>query len=157
VGVAGLRVDGNDFLAVHAATTWAAERAHAGHGATLIELVTYRAGAHSTSDDPARYRPKEEFAEWPLGDPIERLKRHLIRLGEWDEARHDHLTHELEQEVTTAWREALRYGSLTEGTRLDPELMFTDVYKEMPEHLRQQYAALQAELAGKTPASGGER
>jgi 2-oxoisovalerate dehydrogenase E1 component alpha subunit len=157
VGVAGLRVDGNDFLAVHAVTTWAAERAHAGHGATLIELVTYRAGAHSTSDDPARYRPKEEFAEWPLGDPIERLKQHLIRLGEWDEARHDHLAHELEQEVTAAWREALRYGSLTEGSRLDPALMFTDVYKEMPEHLRQQYAALQAELAGTTPASGGER
>src|SRR5690606_15153188 len=72
-GVAGLRVDGNDFLAVHAATTWARERAMRGAGATLIELVTYRAAAHSTSDDPTRYRPADEYAQWPLGDPIERL------------------------------------------------------------------------------------
>ena len=73
VGIAGLRVDGNDYLAVYAATRWAAERARSGEGATLIELVTYRAGAHSTSDDPSRYRPREEFAEWPLGVPAERL------------------------------------------------------------------------------------
>src|SRR5579885_655540 len=56
-GLACLRVDGNDFLAVYAATRWAAERARGNHGATLIELFTYRAGSHSTSDDPSRYRP----------------------------------------------------------------------------------------------------
>ena len=78
-GLACLRVDGNDFLAVYAATQWAAERARANHGATLIELFTYRAGSHSTSDDPTRYRPEDEAANWPLGDPIERLTRHLIR------------------------------------------------------------------------------
>lgn len=146
VGVAGLRVDGNDFLAVYAATKWAAERARAGQGATLIELVTYRAGAHSTSDDPARYRPKEEFSQWPLGDPLERLKQHLIRLGEWDERRHADLIQQLEQEVSAAWREALSHGSLVEGSRLDPLLMFTDVYKEIPAHLQAQHAALKVQL-----------
>src|SRR5581483_3366025 len=87
-GLPGLRVDGNDALAVYAATRWAAERARSNHGPTLIELFTYRGEAHSTSDDPARYRPADERAAWPLGDPIERLKGHLTQLGEWDEARH---------------------------------------------------------------------
>src|SRR5690606_11632458 len=77
-GIPGLRVDGNDFLAVHAATTWAAERARANCGATLIELFTYRAAGHSTSDDPSKYRPADEAQRWPLGDPVERLKQHLI-------------------------------------------------------------------------------
>src|SRR5205085_2285141 len=64
-GVAGIRVDGNDFLAVHAVTQWAAQRARMGGGPTLIELVTYRASAHSTSDDPSRYRPKDDYEHWP--------------------------------------------------------------------------------------------
>ena len=80
-GIASLRVDGNDYLAVYAASKWAAERARANLGPTLIEWVTYRAGAHSTSDDPSKYRPKDEGAAWPLGDPIERLKAHLIRMA----------------------------------------------------------------------------
>lgn len=138
VGIAGLRVDGNDYLAVFAATRWAAERARSGEGATLIELVTYRAGAHSTSDDPSRYRPREEFAEWPLGDPIERLKRHLIQLGFWSEAQHEALLVELEETVATAWKQAMAYGTLTEGEKLDPKLMFSDVYKDIPDHLRLQ-------------------
>ena len=66
-GIAGIRVDGNDFLAVYAVTQWAAERARTGGGPTLIELVTYRGAAHSTSDDPARYRAKDDEAHWPLG------------------------------------------------------------------------------------------
>ncbi len=81
-GIPGIRVDGNDFLALHAVTAWAAERARRGAGPTLIEPVTYRASAHSTSDDPARYRPKDDWQAWPLGDPVERLKQHLIGLGE---------------------------------------------------------------------------
>jgi 2-oxoisovalerate dehydrogenase E1 component alpha subunit len=136
VGIAGLRVDGNDYLAVYAATRWAAERARSGEGATLIELVTYRAGAHSTSDDPSRYRPREEFAEWPLGDPVERLKRHLIHLGVWSDAQHEALLVELEETVATAWKQAMAYGTLTEGEKLDPKLMFSDVYKDMPDHMR---------------------
>ena len=69
-GMAGIRVDGNDFLAVYAVTQWAAERARTGAGPTLIEHVTYRGAAHSTSDDPARYRPKDDYEKWPLGDPV---------------------------------------------------------------------------------------
>jgi 2-oxoisovalerate dehydrogenase E1 component alpha subunit len=149
VGVAGLRVDGNDYLAVHAATAWAAERARTGHGATLIELVTYRAGAHSTSDDPSRYRPKDEYYAWPLGDPIERLKQHLIALGEWSEERHAALTAELEALVAEAWKQALAFGALAEGPRLDPALMFGDVFKEIPPHLEAQRAEMEAELAAR--------
>jgi 2-oxoisovalerate dehydrogenase E1 component alpha subunit len=100
--------------------------------------VTYRAAAHSTSDDPSRYRPKEEWKAWPLGDPIERLKQHLIALGEWTEERHAALAKELETHVTACWKEAASYGTLTEGPTLDPATMFDDVYKEMPPHLVRQ-------------------
>ncbi|MFZ8886396.1 MAG: thiamine pyrophosphate-dependent enzyme [Steroidobacteraceae bacterium] len=144
-GIAGLRVDGNDFLAVHAVTRWAAERARNGHGPTLIEHVTYRAAAHSTSDDPSRYRPRDDYERWPLGDPVERLKGHLIAIGEWSEDRHSALTAELEAQVTAAWKEAVTYGTLNEAPRLDPHLMFEDVFKEMPEHLQRQDAELRAE------------
>jgi 2-oxoisovalerate dehydrogenase E1 component alpha subunit len=137
-GVAGLRVDGNDFLAVYAASRWAQERARRGAGATLIELVTYRAAAHSTSDDPARYRPSGDYERWPLGDPIERLKMHLIACGEWSEARHAALSSEIEEHVAQSWKEALGFGALDGGPRLDPALMFEDVYEHMPRHLQDQ-------------------
>lgn len=137
-GIPGVRVDGNDFLAVYGVTQWAAERARRGGGATLVELVTYRAGAHSTSDDPSRYRPKEEYAAWPLGDPIERLKNHLIALGEWSQEQHAALEQEMVEHVTACWKEALTYGTLTEPPRLDPRSMFEDVFKEMPPHLAHQ-------------------
>ncbi len=149
-GMPGLRVDGNDFLAVYAATRWAAERARSGGGATVVELVTYRAGAHSTSDDPARYRPRDEPERWPLGDPIERLKHHLMGLGEWSEARHQELNGELDAQVSAEWKEALTFGTLNDGPRLDRDLMFEDVFKELPEHLRRQRELLRAELAGST-------
>jgi 2-oxoisovalerate dehydrogenase E1 component alpha subunit len=144
-GMPGLRVDGNDFLAVYAATEWAAERARKGAGGTLIELVTYRASAHSTSDDPSRYRPKEDADRWPLGDPIERLKGHLIALGEWSDERHATLVAELDQQVAAAWQEATTYGTLTDGPRLDRDLMFDDVFKELPPHLVEQREALRRE------------
>ncbi|MGB8326625.1 MAG: thiamine pyrophosphate-dependent enzyme [Steroidobacteraceae bacterium] len=137
-GIPGLRVDGNDFLAVYAATEWAAERARASLGATLIELVTYRAGAHSTSDDPSRYRPREDFEHFPLGDPVHRLKQHLIGRGAWSEEQHAALTVELEAKVTASWNESLAYGTLVDGCPLEPSLMFEDVFKDLPEHLRQQ-------------------
>lgn len=144
-GIPGLRVDGNDFLAVYAATRWAAERARAGGGATVIEQVTYRAAAHSTSDDPSRYRPKDEPEHWPLGDPIARLKQHLIGRGVWSDAQHEQLTAELEEELSNAWKEAVAYGSLTEGPRLNSDLMFEDVFKEMPQNLLDQRAELRRE------------
>jgi 2-oxoisovalerate dehydrogenase E1 component alpha subunit len=137
-GLPGIRVDGNDFLAVHAVTRWAAERARAGHGATVIELVTYRAAAHSTSDDPSRYRPKDEEAAWPLGDPVERLKSHLIALGEWSDAKHQALITECDEQVSQAWEKACSFGTLSQAPYGDPLSMFEDVYKEMPEHLRRQ-------------------
>jgi len=145
-GIAGIRVDGNDFLAVHAVTQWAAERARTGAGPTLIELVTYRAAAHSTSDDPARYRAKNDHEHWPLGDPILRLKQHLIGLGEWSEARHQALTAEFEALVASSWKEATAFGTMSEGPRLNADLMFEDLFKEMPEHLQKQRALMRSEV-----------
>jgi 2-oxoisovalerate dehydrogenase E1 component alpha subunit len=137
-GIPSLRVDGNDFLAVHAVTSWAAERARAGLGPTLVEHFTYRAEGHSTSDDPSKYRPGNDAGDWPLGDPIERLKRHLVALGHWDEERHAELDRSLHAEVLAAGKEAESYGTLKEGKRLSPATMFDDVYKVMPAHLVRQ-------------------
>ena len=137
-GIASLRVDGNDFLAVYAASQWAAERARNNHGPTLIEWVTYRAGPHSTSDDPSKYRPADDWKRFPLGDPIARLKQHLIRLGEWSDAQHDQAQAELEAEVLAAQKEAESYGTLLDGHIPSAAAMFDDVYKDMPEHLRMQ-------------------
>jgi len=103
LGIPGLRVDGNDFLAVYSATLWAADRARRGGGPTLIELVTYRGGAHSTS-----------------------------------EAKHEKLVEELRVEVTSAWKEAQKHGTMTEGPYLDPATMFDDVYAETPRNLESQ-------------------
>jgi len=135
LGLPGIRVDGNDLLAVYAVTRWAAERARSGGGPTLIELVTYRGGAHSTSDDPSRYRPKDEWKSFPLGDPLERLKQHLFRLGCWSDDEQSALEEEMRKQVAEAWKEAVSYGSLTDPPYLDVELMFEDVFAEMPEHL----------------------
>jgi 2-oxoisovalerate dehydrogenase E1 component alpha subunit len=143
-GIPGIRVDGNDFLATYAVTQWAAERARNGAGATLIELVTYRAGAHSTSDDPSRYRPKDEWQSWPLGDPILRLKNHLIVLGAWSEEQHVKVEQETDAHVTAAWKESLTYGTMTDGPKLDPDSMFDDVFKDIPEHLADQREQLRA-------------
>ncbi|PVZ19984.1 MULTISPECIES: 3-methyl-2-oxobutanoate dehydrogenase (2-methylpropanoyl-transferring) subunit alpha [unclassified Pseudomonas] len=137
-GIASLRVDGNDFLAVYAASRWAAERARNNHGPALIEWVTYRAGPHSTSDDPSRYRPADDYAHFPLGDPIERLKQHLIARGAWDEERHQALAKELEQEVIAATKAAEQHGTLGDAYIASAATIFEDVYKDMPAHLRRQ-------------------
>jgi 2-oxoisovalerate dehydrogenase E1 component alpha subunit len=138
LGIPGIRVDGNDLLAVYATTLWAAERARRGGGPTMIELVTYRGGAHSTSDDPSKYRPKDEWAAFPLGDPIERLKQHLIHEGHWSEDQHQQLEKELQDEVMAAWKEAQKYGTMTEGPFLDPGTMFDDVFAVTPPNLESQ-------------------
>jgi 2-oxoisovalerate dehydrogenase E1 component alpha subunit len=138
-GIAALRIDGNDPLAVYAATEWAAERARGNHGPTIIEHFTYRVEAHSTSDDPTAYRPAEEPKHFPLGDPIERLKQHLIGLGEWDDASHEALKVELADQVRDAGREAEKLGVLS-GTAFNHgfETIFEDVFEEMPPHLKEQ-------------------
>jgi len=137
-GIASLRVDGNDFLAVYAASKWAADRARRGFGPTLIEWVTYRAGPHSTSDDPSKYRPADDWTHFPLGDPIARLKKHLTRLGAWSDEEHDEVHKALEAEVAAAQKEAESYGTLIDGRIPSAATMFEDVYEEMPEHLRRQ-------------------
>ncbi len=144
-GIVGIRVDGNDPLAVYAATRWAADRARANHGPTLIEHFTYRAEGHSTSDDPGAYRPAREAAAWPLGDPIARLRDHLCHIGEWDDARHAALEAELAAEVKAAQKVAEANGTLGHGLHHPFETMFDDVFEDMPWHLREQCAEMQAE------------
>ncbi len=146
-GIAGLRVDGNDALAVYAATQWAAERARTNQGPTLIEHFTYRAEGHSTSDDPTQYRSAGEPTAWPLGDPIRRLKDHLIALGEWDEERHAAQDRELAEQVKAAQKEAEKNGILGHGLHQPLDTLFDGVFEEMPWHLREQQAQMMAEEA----------
>lgn len=141
-GLPALRVDGNDFLAVYAATQWAAQRARANLGATLIELFTYRAEGHSTSDDPSRYRAADEGSKWPLGDPIERLKQHLIKRGEWSEAQHASLQDEVTKEIRALQREAEACGVHGANQTHSPKSMFEGVFKDAdPRLLRQRQEA----------------
>ncbi|WP_088307123.1 3-methyl-2-oxobutanoate dehydrogenase (2-methylpropanoyl-transferring) subunit alpha [Novosphingobium sp. B 225] len=137
-GIAGLRVDGNDALAVYAAARWAANRARANHGPTLIEHFTYRAEGHSTSDDPGQYRSAHEREEWPLGDPIMRLKRHLVALGEWSVEAHAAMDAELVEQVKFATKEAEKNGVLGHGLHHPFHTMFEDVFEELPPHLVEQ-------------------
>lgn len=137
-GIPALRVDGNDYLAVLAVAKWATERARQNLGPTIVEYVTYRAGGHSTSDDPSAYRPKEESDAWPLGDPILRLKTHLIAEGLWSEERHVQAEAEVMEEVISVQKEAEAIGTLHSGNRPSARDMFLDVFEEMPRHLVEQ-------------------
>ncbi len=137
-GIAGLRVDGNDALAVYAATQWAANRARSNQGPTLIEHFTYRAEGHSTSDDPNQYRSSREAESWPLGDPVTRLKKHLIALGEWSEEQHVAMDISLADQVKAATKEAEKNGVLGHGLHHPFHTMFEDVYEELPWHLQEQ-------------------
>ena len=146
-GIAGLRIDGNDALAVYAATRWAVERARTNQGPTLIEHFTYRTEGHSTSDDPSQYRSAAEAPAWPLGDPIARLKQHLILLGEWDEERHAAMDRELAEQVRAAQKEAEKNGVLGHGMHQPFDTMFEGVFEEMPWHLREQQQQMRDERA----------
>lgn len=126
-GLPALRVDGNDFLAVWAATQWAEERARANKGATVIELFTYRGAPHSTSDDPSRYRPGDEHEKWPLGDPIARLKQHLIALGEWSDDQQEAAEKDAVEQVRAAGKESEAIGTLGQS-RPSVKTMFEDVF-----------------------------
>jgi len=131
-GFEGVRVDGNDVLAVIEATSQAADKARGGGGPTLIEAVTYRMGPHSSSDDPTRYRPAAQVEEWRRKDPITRFKAYLEKRELWDEIDDGHLQKELDDLVTNA----IRVAEKTPPPAL--ETVFTDVYAEMPPHLREQ-------------------
>ncbi|RSS72268.1 pyruvate dehydrogenase (acetyl-transferring) E1 component subunit alpha [Streptomyces sp. WAC06614] len=137
-GFPGVRVDGNDVLACLAVTRWALERARRGEGPTLVEAFTYRMGAHTTSDDPTRYRRDEERAAWEAKDPIERLKAHLLASGDADEAFFASLEEESEQ-LGKRVREAVR-------SMPDPDTMaiFENVYADghaLVDEERAQFAA----------------
>lgn len=137
-GVPALRVDGNDYLAVLAVSRWAIERARNGHGPVLIEWFTYRVAGHSSSDDPSAYRAKDEAASWPLGDPVTRLKEHLIARGEWTEERHVQAEAELLAEVTEVQKRVEAHGTFVDPQPISPADIFRGVYADLPEHLRRQ-------------------
>jgi pyruvate dehydrogenase E1 component alpha subunit/2-oxoisovalerate dehydrogenase E1 component alpha subunit len=137
-GVPSLRVDGNDVLAVHHAVARALARARRGEGPSFIEALTYRIGAHSSSDDPSRYRADEEVEAWLGRDPIARLRRYLEREGLHDEAREQALEATLNAEIATAIAEAEALAPPARAT------LFDDVYAELPWHLREQRAELEA-------------
>lgn len=148
-GIASLRVDGNDPLAVYAAMRWAADRARTNNGPTFIEYFTYRAEGHSTSDDPGAYRAAKEFEKWPLGDPVERLKKHLILLGEWSEEQHHAQGDELADMVKATQKEAEANGILGHGLHQPLESMFDDVFEHQPWHLKEQAAQMHEEQEAK--------
>jgi len=152
-GIAGLRVDGNDALAVHAATRWAADRARTNAGPTLIELFTYRVEGHSTSDDPNQYRSADEKGHWPLGDPIDRIKLHAMALGIWDEDRHAAMERELAETVRTTAKQAEKIGVLGDGLQQPMGSLFEGVFEDMPWHLREQQEQMlrEARAAGIGP------
>jgi 2-oxoisovalerate dehydrogenase E1 component alpha subunit len=112
-------------------------------GPTLIEWVTYRAGPHSTSDDPSKYRPADDWQRFPLGDPIERLKQHLIAIGDWSE-QHARRKGAGSRGDRRAER-GRSHGTLLDGRVPSAATMFDDVYKDMPEHLRRQRQQLGSE------------
>ena len=135
-GLPGMRVDGNDVLAVYRAVRQAAERARAGEGPTFVECVTYRIGAHSTSDDPTRYRSEEEVKRWAEKDPIDKLRRHLVVLGAIDAERDRALEAEIDRAISVAIEEV---ETLPPPAR---ETLFDDVYATLPWHLEEQKRAL---------------
>ncbi len=131
-GFEGVRVDGNDLLAVYAATKAAVDKARGGAGPTMIEAVTYRLGPHSSSDDPTRYRPKEEVAEWQRQDPVERMRKYLELKGLWTHDQEDALRKELDDSITATIREV---------ERAPPpalETLFADVFEDLTPALREQ-------------------
>lgn len=135
-GIRGVRCDGNDALATYETVRRAVERARAGEGPTLVEMVTYRLGGHSTSDDPRVYRAQTEVEAWRKTDPILRLRKHLETKGAWNDALEDALKHRIE----THLKECIERAEKTAPPAL--ETMFDDVFKEKPWHLREQFAEL---------------
>jgi 2-oxoisovalerate dehydrogenase E1 component alpha subunit len=111
----------------------------------LIEFVTYRAEGHSTSDDPSAYRSAQEREKWPLGDPIWRLKQHLIALNEWDEARQAAMDLDVANDVKSAQKEAEKNGILGHGMHQPMSTMFEGVFETMPWHLEEQRQDMLAE------------
>ena len=144
-GMPGVRVDGNDLLAVIDATTEAVERARAGQGPTMIEALTYRVQGHSSSDDPTVYRNPDEPALWEVKDPIKRFRNYLKGKGVWNEAMESELIDRHNAEVDRA---------LASSETIDaPPIasLFDDVYEELPWNLVEQREYLLAQERVKSP------
>ncbi|MBM4375923.1 MAG: 3-methyl-2-oxobutanoate dehydrogenase [Deltaproteobacteria bacterium] len=137
-GVPSVRVDGNDVFAVYHAVRVALERARRGEGPTFIETLTYRIGAHSSSDDPSLYRSQDEVDAWVARDPLQRLRRHLVATGALDDARDAELEGTLNDAIGRAIQEAEAHPLP------DRDTLFEDVYAELPWHLREQREELLA-------------
>ncbi|MDF2698766.1 MAG: pyruvate dehydrogenase (acetyl-transferring) component subunit alpha [Haloplasmataceae bacterium] len=132
-GMPGIQVDGNDILAVYAATKEAVDRARNGEGPTLIELVTYRLGPHTTSDDPTIYRENKEVEEWEKKEPLIRFKKYLVDIGLWSEEQEGKEIEEITNYVNETFKKV-------ENSGLVPlEDIFKYQYAEMPPHLVEQY------------------
>src|SRR6266511_519604 len=141
-GFPGLQVDGNDVLAVYAASREAVDRARAGEGPTLIECVTYRLGMHTTADDPTKYRSEEEVKAWEQKDPLTRFRVYLEKKKLLDVTVEDQVDEEIARGVE-------RFESLPPA---DPLEMFDHAYAELPSHV----AAERAEIAARLQAPGGD-
>jgi TPP-dependent pyruvate/acetoin dehydrogenase alpha subunit len=147
-GMASVLVDGNDILALIHVTAEAAARARAGEGPTLIEAVTYRRGAHTSSDDPSVYRDPAEPQAWEASDPIKRFRRYCERQGVWSDADEQRLRQDFDARFAALVRE-------TEAIPARPPLatLFDDVYAERPWHIEEQAR----ELERKVKRHGGGR
>ncbi len=135
-GFEGIAVDGNDLFAVYTATQKAVEKARRGEGPTLIEAVTYRVGAHSTSDDPRVYREQSQVEDWKKKGPLQRLKNYLISQEQWSEERDSRMEAEIKAEIQDTLRKVEEIGP-------PPlESLFEDVYDEIPWHLKEQFESM---------------
>jgi len=146
-GMPGIRVDGNDLLAIINVMTTAVQRARDGEGPTMIEAVTYRRGGHSSSDDPSVYRDPNEPKKWEPRDPITRFKGYLEAKGLWTEAWDQQQREEINSDITEALRAAEAAPPPEAST------LFDDVFVDLPWHLREQKQLLLDEIA----AAGGVR
>jgi 2-oxoisovalerate dehydrogenase E1 component alpha subunit len=131
-GFEGVLVDGNDVLAVYKATKAAVDKARSGGGPTLIEAITYRIGGHSSSDDPNRYRTAEEVENWKNRDPIRRFRVYLTKKGLMTEQEDRSMQEEVENEIVAVIKESEKVPPPSTLS------MFTDVYAEMPWHLKEE-------------------
>ncbi|MCZ6596665.1 MAG: thiamine pyrophosphate-dependent enzyme [Planctomycetota bacterium] len=131
-GIPGVVVDGNDVLAVRKTVVEAVERARSGGGPTLVEAKTFRLGGHSTADDPTKYVPAEQLEEWTAKDPLKRFEKYLEAVGLWTPEQGEAMYAEAEQEASEAAREA------ESVKKPGLETIFSDVYAEIPAHLRKQ-------------------
>jgi pyruvate dehydrogenase E1 component alpha subunit len=131
-GMPGVKVNGNDFFAVYEAVREAAERARKGEGPALIEAFTYRRGAHTTSDDPRKYRSEEEEAEWAERDPLKRLKAYLSKGGLWSEENETELLEDYKRDIDRQFSEAEEWGEYP----LDD--VFEYMYESLPPALERQ-------------------